>query len=337
MKKDYVFSHVAVRGIISSVHAHFSGVTYFTLLGEESRLFCLIGRMGGAFLTRSLESGMEATVLGDIRFNTSSGWPVLFVERVMDVQKSRDAEEKDAMMKELEEKGYFDPFLKKGLPPFPFHIGIISSESGAVVHDIVKTGRLRNPCVRYTLYSTSVQGEGAALDMAEKIREAQGAKDKPDVLILARGGGAEDDLRPFNERVLLEAIHACTIPLISAVGHETDTTLSDLTADRRASTPTQAAEMAIPERAAWLSLLGSAAKELDESRKSRFLSKKQEIAGILVSMKERISPERLQSLRLEIKSLMLCLDRERENCLKSRYRDVLELLVCLQRSGGHGQ
>ena len=95
--------------------------------------------------------------------------------------------------------------------------------------------------------------------------------------------------------------------------------------------------MAIPERAAWLSLLGSAAKELEESRKSRFLSKKQEIAGILVSMKERISPERLQSLRLEIKSLMLCLDRERESCLKSRYRDVLELLVCLQRSGGHGQ
>ena len=123
MKKDYVFSHVAVRGMISSVHAHFSGVTYFTLLGEESRLFCLIGRMGGAFLTRSLESGMEATVLGDISFNASSGWPVLFVERVMDVQKSRDAEEKHAMMKELEEKGYFDPFRKKWLPPAPPRTG----------------------------------------------------------------------------------------------------------------------------------------------------------------------------------------------------------------------
>ena len=127
MKKDYIFSHVAVRGTISSVHTHFSGVTYFTLLGEESRLFCVIGRMGSSFLTRNLMSGMEATVIGDIRFNTLSGWPSLFVERVMDIHKSRNQEEKEDMVKELEREGYFDPLRKKGLPPFPFHIGIISS------------------------------------------------------------------------------------------------------------------------------------------------------------------------------------------------------------------
>ncbi len=338
MKKDYIFSHVAVRGTISSVHSHFSGVTYFTLLGEESRLFCVIGRMGNAFLTRNLESGMEATVVGDIRYNAFSGWPSLFVERILDVRKSSRLEEKEDMVRELEKAGYFDPFRKKSLPPFPFHIAIVSSESGAVVHDIVKTGRMRNPCVRYTLYSTSVQGAGAAADMAAKISEAAGASDRPDVIILARGGGAEDDLAPFNERVLLDAIHSCPLPVISALGHETDTTLADLTADRRASTPTQAAEIAIPERKAWLTLLSGAVRELDEERKSRFLEKREEIAGILVSMRNRISPERLRNLRLKIQSLMLSLDRDKEKHLKSRYRDVLETLITMQeRSGGHGQ
>lgn len=338
MNKDYIFSHVAVRGTISSVHSHFSGVTYFTLLGEESRLFCVIGRMGNAFLTRNLESGMEATVVGDIRYNAFSGWPSLFVERILDVRKSSRLEEKEDMVRELERAGYFDPFRKKPLPTFPFHIAIVSSESGAVVHDIVKTGRMRNPCVRYTLYSTSVQGAGAAADMAAKISEAAGASDRPDVIILARGGGAEDDLSPFNERVLLDAIHSCPLPVISAVGHETDTTLADLTADRRASTPTQAAEIAIPERKAWISLLSGALGELDEGRKSRFRKEKQEIAEILISMKENTSKERLVHLRQEIKGHVLVLDRGMERQLKSRYREVLKNLICLkERSGGHGR
>ena len=127
MKKDYIFNHVAVRGTISSVHSHFSGVTYFTLLGEESRLFCVIGRMGSAFLTRNLESGMEATVVGDIRYNAFSGWPSLSVERILDVRKSSRLEEKEDMVRELERAGYFDPFRKKPLPPFPFHIAIVSA------------------------------------------------------------------------------------------------------------------------------------------------------------------------------------------------------------------
>ena len=105
VKKDYIFSHVAVRGTISSVHTHFSGVTYFTLLGEESRLFCVIGRMGSSFLTRNLMSGMEATVIGDIRFNTLSGWPSLFVERVMDIHKSRNWKEKATLIL-YERKGF---------------------------------------------------------------------------------------------------------------------------------------------------------------------------------------------------------------------------------------
>ena len=145
-------------------------------------------------------------------------------------------------------------------------------------------------------------------------------------------------MSPFNERVLLDAIHSCPLPVISAVGHETDTTLADLTADRRASTPTQAAEIAIPERKAWIFLLSGALGELDEGRKSRFRKEKQEIAEILISMKENTSKERLTHLRQEIKGLVLLLDRGMERQLKSRYREVLENLICLkERSGGHGR
>ena len=329
MKKDYIFDHIAVRGTVSSVHTHFSGITYFSLLDGESRLFCVIGRMSSTFLKRRLEGGMEVTVVGDIRYNTFSGWPSLFVERILSVQKSREAEERENLIKELTELGYFDPLRKKELPHFPFHIGIISSESGAVVHDIVKTGHLRNPCVRYTLYSSSVQGREASLDMAQRIHEAEESPDRPDVLILARGGGAEEDLSPFNDRTLLDAVHECSIPLISAVGHETDTTLTDLAADRRASTPTQAAEIAIPERKVWIHLLKDSLDHLEKGKASALDERREAVKESLLSLGKQISLEKVHRLRLETLSCTLFLERSMDKYMKLRYQQVLDSLVRL--------
>ena len=248
LQKEYIFKQITVRGTISGLHTHFSGVTFFSLIEGNQRISCFIGRMHRSFLTRKMESGLEASVTGDLKYDNRSGKPVLYVQRVMAIREGEVKRERDALEQELQEKGFFDPFRKKPLPRFPFHVGVITSGSGAVIHDIIQTGRQRNDAVRYTLYNSAVQGEGAAEDLAMTLRKAAEAEDAADVLILARGGGAEEDLSTFNTRVLLEAIHNCPIPLISAIGHETDMTLADRVADRRASTPTQAAELAIPEK-----------------------------------------------------------------------------------------
>ena len=170
------------------------------------------------------------------------------MDRITGIRTSEMTEKARILYEQLEKKGYFSPLHKKLLPSFPEQIGIIASSTGAVWHDIIKTGRIRNDSIRYTVLGCRVQGEEASQDMASRIREAQTMSSPPDILILARGGGAEEDLQPFNDAELLEAIHESSIPVVSAVGHETDVTLADLTADVRASTPTQAAELCIPEK-----------------------------------------------------------------------------------------
>lgn len=272
MQKDYVFKQMTLRGTVSGLHTHFSGITFFSLIEGKYRISCMIGRMHHTFLTRKLESGLEASITGDLKYDSRSGKPVLYVERVMAVREGTVKQERDALRQELAEKGFFDLSHKKTLPLFPFHVGIITSGSGAVVHDILKTGRGRNDAVRYSLYNSAVQGEGAAEQLAVVIEKASQGEDVPDVLILARGGGAEEDLSPFNERTLLEAIHYCPIPLVSAVGHETDTTLADLLADVRASTPTQAAELVIPEKKWVLSQLIDIWQRVDNGMSHYFLT-----------------------------------------------------------------
>lgn len=247
-RKTYLTKQTAIRGTIVNLKIHTSGAVYFTLVDPDGRIFCHIAARHRTYLTRHIYNGCLATVVGDFLYHTFSGWPVLHVSRIMGVEESPLTQKKNRLQKELEKKGFLDPLKKKPLPAFPFGIGVITSLSGAVLHDIVKTGRLRNPSIHYKVWGASVQGKEAAELMAAQVREASESPEPPDILIIARGGGAEDDLSAFNEKVLLEAVHDCPIPVISAVGHETDVTLLDLVADVRASTPTQAAELAIPRR-----------------------------------------------------------------------------------------
>lgn len=262
--KDYIFKRITVRGTVSNFHTHFLNFSFFTLLNDKSRISCFIGKARHTFLTRGLQSGKEISVVGDLKFDKTAGRPVLYVSRILDVKISAKQQQEEALKKELEAAGYFDPGNKRELPSSPFHIGIITSGSGAVIHDIIRTGRMRNDAVRYTLFNSLVQGEGAAAHLAEMVRKAETTEDPVDILIIARGGGAEEDLAPFAEKVLLDAVFSCRIPVISAVGHETDVTLLDRVADCRASTPTQAAEIAIPEKKALLEKVSAYLVRLQE-------------------------------------------------------------------------
>lgn len=247
-QKEYAFKNIKVRGTISNLTVHFSGIRFFSLIDGNSRIYCKIRKMRSNFLGRNLLNGTEASVIGDLRFNKSRGTPILYVDRIISITESSLTVSVDLLEAELDKKGYFEVSRKKKLPDFPFHIGIITSGSGAVIYDILKTGNKRNNSVSYSLYTSFVQGVGAAAEMANMVKSANQEANPPDVLILARGGGAEEDLQPFNEKILLDEVFRSQIPIISAVGHENDYTLLDRVADVRASTPTQAAEIAIPEK-----------------------------------------------------------------------------------------
>lgn len=247
-QKDYLFTNITVQGTVSNLHVHFSGMIFFSLIDEKEKIACKIGRQRSTFLGRRIQNGAEVSILGTIKYDKIQGQSFLQVERVLAAKDSPLVRKQEALAAELEEKGYFKEENKKRLPRFPFQIGIVTSGSGAVIYDILRTGMGRNNSITYRLYSTSVQGEGAAESMAKSIYAANMEMNPPDVLIVARGGGSEEDLSPFNEKVLLEAAFSSHIPIVSAIGHESDITLFDKVADRRASTPTQAAEIVIPEK-----------------------------------------------------------------------------------------
>lgn len=153
--------------------------------------------MRSAFLGRRIKNGTEILILGNIKYDKISGRPIFQVDRILSSTESPILEKLDMLKKELKSSGYFDIEKKKRLPLFPFRVGIVTSASGAVIHDIIRTGFLRNNSVRYSLYSTTVQGEDAAADMAEMVIRANEETEPPDILIIARGGGAEEDLAPL--------------------------------------------------------------------------------------------------------------------------------------------
>ena len=322
IQKSYIFKNITVRGTLSGVHTHFSGVTFFSLYDGSRRISCFIGRMHHAFLTRKLESGLEASCVGDLRYDSRMGRPVLYVNRVLAVGQSPLQEQQDALYGELQSRGFFDVSRKKPLPLFPFHIGVVTSGSGAVIHDIIQTGRMRNPCVRYSLYNSAVQGEGAAEDMAAVIASISRKDHMPDVLIIARGGGAEEDLAPFNERVLLEAVHDCPIPIISAVGHETDTTLIDLVSDMRASTPTQAAELAIPEKAWVLGQVERLVQSMTAQVQSRLHNEKQAVKNTLPWLLASLTGQPMEKRKKEIHTLCLQMRNQVQKNISTGYKET---------------
>ena len=192
-----------------------------------------------------LEEGMKVNVIGRVQLYEPSGSYSIVIEKAEPDGIGALAVQFEQLKKKLGEEGLFQDKFKQPLPQFPKKIGVVTSPSGAVIRDIITTVSRRFPGVDILLYPTKVQGEGAAAEVAANIRRANEREDL-DVLIIGRGGGSIEDLWAFNEEIVVRAIFESQIPIISSVGHETDTTLADFVADRRAATPTAAAELATP-------------------------------------------------------------------------------------------
>lgn len=244
--EDEYLKSVFVRGEISNFKHHYTGHMYFTLKDESSLIKCIMFKSSTATLNFVPKDGMKVNVLGSVAVFERDGVYQIYC-KAMQQDGIGDLYAKFNELKDkLEKEGLFDVAHKKKIPMMPKIIGVLTSNTGAVIRDIINVSTRRNPNCYIRLYPVPVQGPGAAEKIVDAIRYMNEHK-LADVLILARGGGSLEDLWPFNEEIVARAIFDSELPIISAVGHETDFTIADFVADLRAPTPSAAAELAVTD------------------------------------------------------------------------------------------
>ena len=243
---DEYLNNILVKGEISNFKNHYTGHMYFTLKDENSLIKCIMFKSYAQRLNFMPKDGMKVFVLGGVSVFERDGVYQIYVKAMQEDGVGILYKKYEELKHRLEKEGYFDEKHKQKIPLMPKTIGVLTSQTGSVIRDIINVSTRRNPNVNIRLLPVPVQGEGAAEKIADGIRFMNDKK-LADVLILARGGGSLEDLWPFNEEIVAHAIYNSEIPIISAVGHETDFSISDFVADLRAPTPSAAAELAVPD------------------------------------------------------------------------------------------
>jgi len=264
ISQDEYLSDVLVKGEISNFKHHQSGHMYFTLKDSSSAMSCVMFRHAAGTLDFRLEDGMEVIVSGYVSVYEKSGRYQLYASSMMSDGEGALYRKFEELKKKLALEGLFDEEHKKEIPYLPEKIGVVTSKTGAVIKDIINVLDRRFPLYNLELYPSHVQGKGAENEIAAGIRYFN-RKKEAEVIIIARGGGSIEDLWPFNEEILARTIYESEIPVISAVGHETDFTIADFVADRRAPTPSAAAEIAVPELSQLVKSLGDARERIDNA------------------------------------------------------------------------
>ena len=323
-----------VSGEIRDFKRHSSGHCYFSLKDENAILPCVM--WAGKFKNVKFrpEDGMAVLSTGYIDVYIPGGKYQLYVEKLEPAGVGALQLAFEQMVKKLQAEGLFDDTHKKPIPKYPERIGILTSETGAAVHDIVDSIYSRWPCVKLFLYPVPVQGEGAAEKIADAIKQLnrRNVRLKLDILIVGRGGGSLEDLWAFNEEVLARAIFDSKIPIISAVGHEVDVTIADLVADTRASTPTKAGVVAVPDMYEILEQLNSFESRIEGQTQAVLQLAAQNLRTILASSMFRNplsivrEPEqRLDEFTSELaESMQIVLNSARKK-LSDYYEGVLKI------------
>jgi len=241
------FPRLWVEGEISNFKRHSSGHLYFTLKDENAQIRCAMWRFKADELRFRLEDGLKVLLEADVQVYERSGTYQLVVQQLQPAGVGELQLAFEQLKKRLQAEGLFDSDIKQELPLYPERIGIVTSPTGAAIRDIVSVIQRRYPPAEILLYPVKVQGEGAGTEIAAAIKEFN-EYGNVDVLIVGRGGGSLEDLWAFNEEIVARAIFSSRIPIISAVGHEIDFSIADFVADRRAPTPSAAAEIVVPDR-----------------------------------------------------------------------------------------
>jgi exodeoxyribonuclease VII large subunit len=317
--EERVPSRLTVRGQISDFKVHSSGHCYFSLKDEGSVLSCVMWASKFRTIKFRPENGLAVLATGSVEVYVQSGRYQLYVDKLDPAGVGSLQLAFEQLKTKLHAEGLFDEDHKKPLPKYPMCIGVITSASGAAIEDIRNSIFKRWPCARLYLFDVPVQGEGASAKIAVAIRKANQMQKKlgMELLIVGRGGGSMEDLWAFNEEPVARAIYNSRLPVISAVGHEVDFTIADFVADVRASTPTQAGVLAVPDKTEVLLTLDAACRHLDQAVKGELRYLKSQLQTILADGLFRDPRRFLQNSILQLDDCYDQLDsaiRDRVSC-----------------------
>ncbi len=297
------FPEVWVAGEVSNLSRPRSGHCYFTLKDAEAQLRAVLWRMTAVRIPFELRDGLEIVCRGSLEVYAARGTYQLTVRHVQPKGLGALELALRQLKARLESEGLFDPALKRPLPRFPRRVALVTSPSGAAIRDFLQVLQRRWRGTDVLVVPTRVQGEGAAGEIAAAIARVDRLRRKPDCLVLARGGGSLEDLWAFNEEPVVRAIHACSIPVVSAVGHEIDVTLADLAADVRALTPSEAAERVAPDADEIGNRLRQARRRLLEALKGKAASARSRLDALASLRVLRRPAERIHDLSRELDDL----------------------------------
>ena len=316
LANDSILRHVRLRGEISNFKRHSSGHWYFTLKDERCRIACVMFRQNAMNMSIRPEDGMRVIATGSVSIYPEAGTYQLYAEAMRPEGKGTLFQQFEALKAKLAAQGLFDQSRKRPLPLRPRKIAIVTARTGAVLQDIRRVSGARDPGIPLVLLPVKVQGEGAAEEIAKAIAKA-GTLPQVDVLIIGRGGGSMEDLWAFNEEKVARAIAACPVPVISAVGHETDFTISDFVADARASTPSNAAEMAVPDRREMLEALRMQRKRLLKQTENAVQRKRIQLLNLSRRLEGQQPEKRINRIMQQLEGCRQRLQKELENQITS--------------------
>lgn len=302
IESDPVLGSVYVRGELSNYKVYPSGHHYFTLKDAESSLRCVMFRSAASKLRFRPESGMRVTAWGRVAVYPRDGAYQLYCEGLMPEGAGDLQVAYEQLKAKLVAEGLFDPAHKKPIPRYPERIAVITSSAGAAVHDIIRVLRKRWPVAKVVLLPVRVQGVEAPPEIAGALRYANKYR-VADVIITGRGGGSIEDLWAFNDERVARAIYASELPVISAVGHEPDVTIADFVADARASTPSNAAEIAVPDQVELLRWLRGAGERMARSETARLEAARQRLTALAAKRVMTDGMAYVQDKRLDLDHL----------------------------------
>ncbi len=327
--QDYLLQRLFVKGEVSNCKYHSSGHIYFTLKDSRGTISCVMFAGSRSGLSFRMSEGQQVIVGGMVDVYERDGKYQLYAKQIMLDGSGLLYEKFEMLKRELEESGMFAPEYKQPIPRFIKTLGVVTADTGAAVRDIIQIAGRRNPYVQIILYPAIVQGEAAAPSIVRGIHalEALGV----DVMIVGRGGGSIEDLWAFNEREVAQAVFDCSVPVISAVGHETDTTIVDFVADLRAPTPSAAAELAVTDIRDTLGAVSAyreGLRRLMQKRlqESRAQARQMELKLRLDSPASRIRERKMMALSAE--------ERLQERMRRLLERHKLKLAVYIERMRG---
>lgn len=324
--RESILNQISIKGEVSNCKYHTSGHIYFTLKDAKGQLACVMFAGQRSGLSFRISEGQSIIVSGSVSVYERDGKYQLYAREIHLDGIGALYEQYELLKKELAEKGYFDADKKKPIPGYARRIGIVTASTGAAIQDIIHISTRRNPYIQLILYPAKVQGEGAALSISRGIA----ALDQlgVDVIIAGRGGGSIEDLWAFNEKLVAETIYRCNTPVISAVGHETDTTIADYVADLRAPTPSAAAELAVCDMASLLESLRGYNRSLNLRMQQKINRQRADLSQYELRLKYTDPVYKVRQQRQYLLDLEEQLkDRMKQKLIREKHR----LELCMER------